>query len=179
MHIKHALIIIIISGIAGYVIEPMVIRKDADNANDKGITTKSGDTNQKKIDGTFTYIQPKEEPNPKAPVAPPAAPKVTKTPERPNKPTEVIPQPKPNFPITSLELDRPDKKSRIGSPNLEKAIDFAIKNDHFIGLVTLLEKDLYHPVQKNQEITPKQLSELADNPAWNHALNVYTLLQLF
>jgi hypothetical protein len=179
MHIKHALIIIIISGIAGYVIEPMVIRKDADNANDKGITTKSGDTNQKTIDGTFTYIQPKEEPNPKATVAPPAAPKVTKTPERPNKPTEVIPQPKPNFPITSLELDRPDKKSRIGSPNLEKAIDFAIKNDHFIGLVTLLEKDLYHPVQKNQEITPKQLSELADNPAWNHALNVYTLLQLF
>ncbi len=179
MHIKHALTIIMISGIAGYVIEPMIIRDNTDDSNGNGVPRKSGNTNQKTIDGTFTYIQPAKKPKTETPITPPVEPKVTEKPIAPHKPADVTPRPKPNFPIVSLKLDRPDSKSLTGSPNLEKAIAFAIKNDHFVGLTTLLEKDLYRPIQKNEEITPKQLSELNDNPAWNHALNVYTLLQFF
>jgi len=179
MHIKSALIIFLISGIAGYVIEPLILREAADGLVDNGTASNSANSKQRNIDGTFTYIEPSDKPKPEAPVAAPAKPEITRTPDTPNKPAATIPAPKLSFPIVSLELDRPDNKSLTGSPNLEKAIEFAINNDHFIGLVTLLEKDLYQPVQKDEEITPKQLSELADNPAWDHALNVYTLLQFF
>jgi len=86
---------------------------------------------------------------------------------------------KPAFPILSLQLDRYEKRSATGSPKLEEAVRFAIGNNHFEGLIALLQKDLYQPMEKNKEIDPKELEELVDNPAWNHALNLYTVLQLF
>ena len=83
------------------------------------------------------------------------------------------------FPITSLMLERYDKRSVTGSPKLEEAVRFAIKNSRFEGLIALLQKDLYQPVKKNNKIDAKELEQLVDNPAWNHSLNLYTVLQMF
>jgi len=83
------------------------------------------------------------------------------------------------FPITSLQLDRSDNSASTGSLKLEEALDSAIKNNRFEALVNLLKNDLYQPLKKDPEIDPKELGKLIDTPAWNHTLNLYTVLQLF
>ncbi|MFK7911437.1 MAG: hypothetical protein AB8F34_12675 [Akkermansiaceae bacterium] len=180
MHIKAALILILISGLIGYLTEPLLVKKQDNGLSDNSTSSKPTQLDDKTTDGTFTYIKPEGNTNPtKAAPVKPGKQKVTSIPQHNDKPIDRKPPPKPKFPITTLELHRPDNRSLTGSPNLEKAIAFAIKNNDFEGLIDLLEKDLYQPVQKDKEIEPKQLSELADNPAWSHALNVYTLLQFF
>jgi len=83
------------------------------------------------------------------------------------------------FPVTSIQLDRFDKRSPTGSPQLKEAIQFAIENNRFEDLGHLLENELYKPVQKRKEIEERDLNKLVDNPIWNHGVNVYTMLQFF
>ena len=92
---------------------------------------------------------------------------------------EPEPESKEAFPVTSIQLDRFDRRSPTGSPQLEKAIQFAIENNRFEDLGQLLKNELYKPVQKKKEIEARDIDELEDNPIWNHGVNVYTMLQFF
>jgi hypothetical protein len=83
------------------------------------------------------------------------------------------------FPVKNISWDRLDKRSVIGSPELEKAIRYAIDHRRFDDLVALLEKELYRPVSKEKEVDPRELKKLLENPVWCHALNVYSMIQLF
>ena len=177
MHSKSALLLLLLSGVAGYLLEPWLTRGQENDVTASASSSTTREPAEKPALPGFVYVNPDKEKVPPPIPAEREAPTVTKVPEKVVKPNEPPQPPKVDFPVTSLELDRPDKDSSTWCPNLDKAIHFAVKNIRFEDLLTLLETELYKPVRKNDEISAKQLNELIDNPAWNHAVNVYTLLR--
>lgn len=79
------------------------------------------------------------------------------------------------FPVSSLQLDRQDRGSRIGSPDLEKALQFAIDQGRFADLQQMLEKELYLPISQGV-LDQGLLRQQMKNPTWRHALNVYSMI---
>ncbi len=142
MSLKSSFLLVVACGISGYLAEPLIFPNLGVNPKDKTPPVADSKPNESATHSSFSYIDSNKKNEDEAgPATPPtiaAEPvqAIAKHEEQNKVPydTSDVPAEKPPFPIVSLKLDRYEKSSSTGSPNLDKAIQFAIKNNHFITL---------------------------------------------